>query len=101
MITAITPALTVAGFALIGLGVAVVVPLVFTAAGHGGRTPGEVAGVATITYLSGLTAPAVTGWVAGGVSYPAAFVMITVVLAGMTLLAPVLRQGARRPAETR
>ncbi|MFC7646505.1 hypothetical protein ACFQX6_42445 [Streptosporangium lutulentum] len=50
-----------------------------------------MAGIATITYLSGLTAPAVTGWVAGGVSYPAAFAMITGVMVLLTLLAPVLR----------
>ncbi|NUR90645.1 MAG: MFS transporter, partial [Nonomuraea sp.] len=94
-----TPALGVAGFALLGLGVAAIVPLVFTAAGNSGRTPGEgVAGVATITYLSGLTAPAVTGGVAGGVSYPAAFGMITGVALLLALFASVLRPG-RRTAE--
>ena len=92
VVAARTPAFGIAGFALIGLGIAVIVPLVFAAAGNAGPTPGEgVAGVATITYLSGLTAPAVTGWVAGGVSYPAAFAMITGVVVLLTLLAPVLR----------
>ncbi|MEU5860748.1 MFS transporter [Nonomuraea sp. NPDC047529] len=91
-----TPVLGVIGFALVGLGVAVVVPLVFTAAGNAGPTPGEgVAGIATITYLSGLTAPALTGWVAGSVSYPAAFTLVTGVLVALTVLAPVLRP---RPA---
>lgn len=107
VVVARTPALCVAGFALLGLGVAVIVPLVFAAAGNAGPTPGEgVAGVATITYLSGLIAPAVTGWVAGGVSYPAAFAMITGVAVLMTLLAPVLRtalperpEAAHRPSE--
>jgi fucose permease len=92
VVAARTPAFGIAGFALIGLGIAVIVPLVFAAAGNAGPTPGEgVAGVATITYLSGLIAPAVTGWVAGGVSYPAAFAMITGVVVLLTLLAPVLR----------
>ncbi|GLW07031.1 MFS transporter [Microtetraspora sp. NBRC 13810] len=92
VVVARTPVLCVIGFAMIGLGVAVIAPLVFAAAGNAGPTPGEgVAGVATITYLSGLTAPAVTGWVAGGVSYPAAFAMITGVAVLLTLLAPVLR----------
>ncbi|MFI9596219.1 MFS transporter [Nonomuraea sp. NPDC052265] len=96
VVLARTPALGVAGFALVGLGVAVIVPLVFAAAGNAGPTPGEgVAGVATITYLSGLTAPAVTGWVADSVSYPAAFTLITGVLVALTVLAPVLRP---RPA---
>ncbi|WP_149264721.1 MFS transporter [Actinomadura sp. K4S16] len=94
----------VGGFALLGVGVATVVPLVFTAAGSAGATPGEgVAGVATITYLSGLTAPAVTGWTAGALSYPAAFAMITCVVAVMTVsagaLAPRGGATARPPAE--
>ncbi|MEU5879860.1 MFS transporter [Spirillospora sp. NPDC047279] len=93
VVTARTPVLGIAGFAVLGLGLAVVVPLVFLAAGNAGRTPAEgVAGVATITYLSGLTAPAVTGWAAGAVSYPAAFAMITGVVVVMTLLAGVMRQ---------
>ncbi|SDL86792.1 MFS transporter [Nonomuraea jiangxiensis] len=92
VVAARTPVLGIAGFALIGLGVAVVVPLVFAAAGNAGATPGEgVAGVATITYMSGLMAPAVTGWVAGGLSYPAAFAMITGVVLLLGLLAPALR----------
>ncbi|MEV6865544.1 MFS transporter [Streptosporangium subroseum] len=93
-----TPVLCIAGFALLGLGVAVIVPLVFAAAGNAGPTPGEgVAGIATITYLSGLTAPAVTGWVAGGLSYPAAFAMVTGVMVLLTLLAPVLRPAPAGP----
>lgn len=92
VVVARTPALGIAGFALLGTGVAVIVPLVFAAAGHAGRTPGEgVAGIATITYLSGLVAPAVTGWIAGRLSYPAAFGVITGVAVALTLLAPVLR----------
>lgn len=88
----------VAGFALLGAGVATVVPLVFVAAAGTGATPGEgVAGVATITYLSGLTAPAITGWTAGALSYPAAFAMITCVVAVMTLSAGALRP-RRKPA---
>ncbi|MFD1930015.1 MULTISPECIES: MFS transporter [Nonomuraea] len=96
VVVARTPLLCVAGFALIGLGVAAIVPLVFAAAGHAGPTPGEgVAGVATITYLSGLTAPAVTGWVAGGISYPAAFALITAVAVLMVLLSAVMRPRVR------
>ncbi|MEQ4718151.1 MFS transporter [Nonomuraea sp. B19D2] len=92
VVAARTPALGIAGFALVGLGVALIVPLVIAAAGNAGTTPGEgVAGVATITYMSGLIAPAVTGWVAGALSYPAAFAMITGVVVLLTLLAPVLR----------
>ncbi|MEV5498813.1 MFS transporter [Nonomuraea fuscirosea] len=99
-----TPALAVTGFALLGLGVAVIVPLAIAAAGNKSATPGEgVAGVATITYLSGLVAPAVTGWVAGGLSYPAAFAVITGVVVLLTLLAPAVRpsSSATAPAPVR
>jgi MFS family permease len=87
-----TPGLSIAGFALLGVGVAVIVPLVFAAAGHAGRTPGEgAAGVATITYLAGLVAPAVTGWVAGITSFPTAFGLITCATLAMGCIAGVLR----------
>ncbi|MEW1842504.1 MFS transporter [Nonomuraea angiospora] len=100
VVAARTPALGIAGFALIGLGIAVIVPLVIAAAGNAGTTPSEgVAGVATITYLSGLIAPAVTGWVAGALSYPAAFALITCVIVLLTLLAPVLRPSRTSPSE--
>ncbi|MBB5778252.1 MFS transporter [Nonomuraea jabiensis] len=100
VVAARTPALGIAGFALVGLGIAVIVPLVIAAAGNAGTTPGEgVAGVATITYLSGLIAPAVTGWVAGALGYPTAFALITCVVVLLTLLAPVLRPSRTSPAE--
>ena len=87
-----TAVICAVGFALIGFGLALVVPLVFAAAGKAGRTPGEgVAGVASITYLSGLTAPAITGWIAGSASYPTAFAVITGVIVVLVLLAPVMR----------
>ncbi|MBW8482821.1 MFS transporter [Actinomadura parmotrematis] len=89
------PAVCMAGFALVGTGIAVIVPLVFAAAGSRGAHPEEgVAGVATITYLSGLLAPAVTGWIAGAASYPAAFAVVTALAAAMALLASVLRPPA-------
>ncbi|MET7443186.1 MFS transporter, partial [Streptomyces sp. NPDC005568] len=45
------PAAAMAGFALMGLGIAVVVPLAFAAAGRSGPNPSlAIAGVATITY---------------------------------------------------
>ena len=92
VVLARTPWLCLAGLALLGVGVAVVVPLVFTAAGRTGASPGEgVAGVATITYLSGLVAPAATGWIAGALSYPAAFALVTLMATMMALLAGAVR----------
>ncbi|TYB61435.1 MFS transporter [Nonomuraea sp. PA05] len=102
VVTARTPALGIAGFALVGLGVAVVMPLVMAAAGNAGTNASEgVTGVATITYLSGMVAPPITGWLADGLSYPAAFAMITGVMVVMTLLARVVRHSggaSARPA---
>ncbi|MEU4580395.1 MULTISPECIES: MFS transporter [Nonomuraea] len=95
--TAHVPAAAVAGFALVGVGVAVTVPLVFAAAGNAGPTPGQgVAGVATITYLSGLAAPAVTGWVAGATSFPVAFGLLACVTLVMGAGAGVLRPRRER-----
>ncbi|WP_131741347.1 MFS transporter [Actinomadura roseirufa] len=95
VVTARTPVPGIAGFALIGAGAATIVPLAFAAAGNIAPTAGEgVAGVATITYLSGLTAPAVTGWAAGALSYPAAFVLIACMAAVMAPAAGALRPRA-------
>ena len=94
VVLARTPWLCIAGFALVALGIAVIVPLVFSAAGNSGGATGDgVAGVATITYLSGLIAPAAMGWVAGAVSYPAAFAMVVLVGVAMAVLAGTLRRG--------
>lgn len=87
-----TPWPCMLGLALIGIGIAMNVPLVFSAAGHKGTSLGEsVAGVATITYLSGLIAPAAIGWTAGAAGYPAAFALITVSAAALAVLAGALR----------
>jgi hypothetical protein len=76
--------LVIVGFMLIGLGVAVVVPLVFTAAGNAAPTPGEgVAGAATISYTSGFVAPSVIGGVASVTSLPVSFAIVTLLASGM------------------
>ncbi|GAA3441473.1 MFS transporter [Planomonospora venezuelensis] len=95
-----TPPLGIAGFALLGLGVAVVVPLAFAAGGNATAVPGQgVAGVATITYLSGLLAPAATGWIAHATSLPATFGLIAAITLAGALLAGALRP-RRVPAPT-
>ena len=87
-----TPWPCMIGLALIGTGLAMNVPLVFSAAGRKGDSLGEsVAGVATITYMSGLIAPAAIGWTAGAAGYPAAFALITVAAATLVVLAGALR----------
>ncbi|MFF3878637.1 MFS transporter [Streptomyces sp. NPDC001978] len=90
------PAVAMAGFALMGLGIAVVVPLCFAAAGHSGPNPSQaIAGVATITYTSGLVAPSLIGGVAQATSLMVSFCLVTVLAAGLAVFAGVLRPGER------
>jgi MFS family permease len=90
-------ALVFCGFALIGIGIAVVVPLVFAAAGRIGPHPGRsIAGVAGISYGSGLVAPGVIGGIARLSSLTISFVVVVVLTAAMAAGAGLLRPGGRR-----
>lgn len=98
--TGATPVPAITGFALIGVGVAVVVPLCFAAAGRiPSSSPGqEIAGVATLAYASGLAAPAAVGWIAEVSSLSASFGLVTVLLVGLVAGAGVLRPEATSTA---
>ncbi|GAA3168716.1 MULTISPECIES: MFS transporter [Streptomyces] len=90
------PAAAMAGFALMGLGIAVVVPLCFAAAGRSGSNPSlAIAGVATITYTSGLIAPSAIGLLAQATSLMVSFVLVTLLSCGIAGFAGVLRAGDR------
>ncbi|MEU6707421.1 MFS transporter [Streptomyces wuyuanensis] len=90
------PAAAMAGFGCIGLGIAVVVPLAFAAAGRSGTNPSlSIAGVATITYTSGLIAPSAIGGIADLTSLVASFGLVTVLAFGLVLGAGVLRGSNR------
>ncbi|MFI8326685.1 MFS transporter [Streptomyces sp. NPDC085529] len=85
-----------AGFGLIGLGVAVVVPLAFAAAARSGPNPSQaIAGVATITYTSGLIAPSAIGGIADATSLVFSFGLVTALSFGLVLGAGVLRTAPR------
>ncbi|MCM2418230.1 MFS transporter [Streptomyces sp. RKAG293] len=89
--------LAITGFALLGVGIAVVVPLCFAAAGHAGPVPSQaIAGVATVTYTSGLVAPAAIGVIANASSLTASFGLVTLLAAGLVVGAGVLRPAAGR-----
>ncbi|MFJ9930494.1 Fucose permease [Streptomyces misionensis] len=93
------PAVAMGGFALMGLGIAVVVPLCFAAAGHAGPNPSQaIAGVATITYTSGLVAPSLIGGVAQATSLVVSFGVVTALACGLAVCAGVLRSAERGPA---
>ncbi len=93
------PAAAMVGFGLLGLGIAVVVPLAFAAAGKAGPNPSQaIAGVATVTYASGLVAPSIIGGIAQAGSLTLSFIVVTVLATGLALFAPVL--APRRPTRT-
>ncbi|GAA1822620.1 MFS transporter [Luedemannella flava] len=96
------PVPAIVGFLLIGLGVAVVVPLVFTAAGNVGSNPGQsIAGVATISYGAGMAAPAAIGGIAQVSSLSVSFAVVTLLCLIMTASAGLLRpRPADAPADT-
>jgi predicted MFS family arabinose efflux permease len=94
VVVARTPLLGIPGFAAIGLGIAVVVPLAFAAGGRAVPHAGQgIAAVATIAYGAGLAAPGTVGGIAQLSSLPAAFAVV----AALCLLF-ALGAGALRPA---
>jgi len=103
--TSPVPIAALIGFVLIGLGVSVVVPLVFAAAGRSGPSPAiGVAGVATVSYGAGMAAPSVMGGVADISSLRIAFAVATLFTVGIVAGAGLLgrehasRQAAGEPA---
>ncbi len=92
-----SPAAAMCGFGLLGLGVAVVVPLAFAAAGRSGPNPSQaIAGVATITYTSGLIAPSAIGSLAEATSLVVSFGVVTALAFGLVLGAGVLKSADRK-----
>jgi predicted MFS family arabinose efflux permease len=84
--------LVIGGFALIGIGIAVVVPLVFATAGRIGPHPARsIAGVAGIAYGSGLIAPGVIGGIANLSSLTTSFVLVVLLTAAIAAGAGALR----------
>lgn len=97
MLVGIAPGTIIAalvGFAIMGLGLSVVIPVVYSAAGS---TPGipsgrGVAAVATIGYTGFLAGPPLLGHLAQVTSLQFALYVIVVLLAAMLFLAPALRR---------
>jgi MFS family permease len=92
VVIAPNPPIAMIGFGLLGLGIAVVVPLAFAAAGHTGPNKSQaIAGVATVTYASGLVAPSIIGGIAQATNLTVSFIVVTALTCGLALFAPVLR----------
>jgi MFS family permease len=94
-----TPAAALAGFGLLGLGIATVVPLTFSAAGNRGEREGpgragvSIAAVATVSYLGWLAGPSAMGGIAELTNLPVALGVAAALLAVVALLARALDPG--------
>lgn len=96
VVTKVAPVTATIGFGLIGLGIAVVVPLAFSAAGHTGDHPANaIAAVATVSYGAGLAAPGLIGGIAQATSLPLSFALVTLLIGVVALSAR--RLGAASP----
>ncbi|WP_052267128.1 MFS transporter [Pandoraea pulmonicola] len=93
------PAAAVAGFALAGLGLSNVMPVMFAASGEVARSAGmasaeAIAVMARLAYLGLLVGPVVIGAIAHGVSLPVALAAGLLCIVPITLLAPKMLAGA-------
>ncbi len=81
------------GFAMLGMGYAVIIPLAFTrAANDPGVSPGQaIAQVATLGYGGMLLGPVLIGGIAGLISLQVAFVLLAVLGCVIVLKAGALR----------
>lgn len=83
------PLAAIAGFALVGAGMANVIPIIFTAAGRlPGLAPGPaIAAVATTSYVGFLAGPSAIGFVAELLTLHVALVILVLLAATITVLA--------------
>lgn len=84
--------LVTVGFAIAGIGLANIVPILFSSAGQqGGTNPGAaIAAVSFIGYGGMLVAPTVIGVSVEQVGFPAIFIALAVLLLAIAALAPVV-----------
>lgn len=80
------------GFALVGVGAANVVPVLFTAAGNQTKIPANlaIAGVTTLGYAGILAGPAMIGFLARATTLSAAISMVAILLLAVTVCAKVV-----------
>ena len=86
------PAAAIVGFGCVGLGLANVVPILFSAAG---RTPGvgvgtAIAAVATVGYLGFLAGPPFIGFTAEVVSLPGALWLVVAAIASVAVFSHII-----------
>ncbi|MFI5908991.1 MFS transporter [Dactylosporangium sp. NPDC051541] len=95
-----TPALSIAGFAVVGLGLSLVVPQSFSAAGRldPAGTGIAIARVNLFNYVGFIVGAGLIGAVAESLSLRWAFVIPAILAAGIVVLAPAFRTHAPDPA---
>lgn len=97
VVAARTPLAATIGFALLGIGVAVVLPVTFATVGTRSRNPSHaIASVACVIYTSNLVAPAVIGGVADLASLSVSFLLVAALGATMAGGAGAYRAAGRR-----
>jgi MFS family permease len=91
------PAAAIAGFALLGLGLAAVVPIAFSAAGElDPRATGRLVGrVATLGYVGSVAGPIAIGWLAEATSLRTALGLVVLLAVVIAVLAGNCRQPGR------
>lgn len=82
---------SLAGFALIGLGVANVVPLMFSAAGRRGNPSVTIPAITTMGYAGLLAGPALIGGIGQLTSLPAALALVGIALLAVAASARIVR----------
>lgn len=94
---------TIIGFAFVGCGLSVLVPLLFSIAGNlsGGESQAAIARVGTIAYLGVLAGPAVIGAVAQHYSLVAALLIPAMLLLYVATASSFIPQVVRRPSRSR
>ncbi|WKN43418.1 MFS transporter [Tunicatimonas pelagia] len=82
----------VIGFGLVGVGLANVVPIIFSSAGYANPdAPGRgIAAVTTMGYFGFLIGPPLIGFIAEGISLNGAWLMLSVFLSVVVIMAPRL-----------
>jgi len=83
------------GYALLGIGCANIVPVMFSLAGEQTRMPARlaIAAVSTLGYAGVLAGPALIGFVAQGASLTAALVLVALALVAAGVLGAAIRVG--------
>ncbi len=92
---------SIIGFALVGCGLAVLVPVLFSIAGSlvGGETHAAIARVSTIAYFGLLAGPAFIGAVAHHASLTYALLIPAILLIGVSVSAPLIRRVVKASAQ--